>query len=137
MKPVIRFKSSTFAHWRVWSLPLLALACAEAPRAGASGSGGVAGSAADSADGAAVFRMACQRCHGVDGRGDGPLSGEFGPIPDLNAADLGARYSRAALEALIRSGRGKMPAHSGRLGEVDLNAVFAHVERRFMGRGKP
>lgn len=85
-------------------------------------------------DGAALFQMACARCHGPAGRGDGPLAARDGPIPDLNARDLGDRYARRDLEELVRYGRGKMPGHRERLGAVELSVVLDHVESRFMRR---
>jgi mono/diheme cytochrome c family protein len=116
-----------------------ALAAWALPAALASCSGGTSGDAASAPppNGQALFDMACRRCHGAEGRGDGPLAATFGPVPDLNAADLGARYTRAELEALVRAGRGKMPAHEGRLMAAELSAVIDHVERRFLGRAAP
>lgn len=120
-------KSTIVARaWAAWALPCALAAC----------SGGASGDAAPPAppDGRALFDMACRRCHGVEGRGDGPLAATFGPVPDLNAPDLAARYPRADLEALVRAGRGKMPPHEGRLMPAELSAVLDHVERRFLGR---
>jgi mono/diheme cytochrome c family protein len=128
--PVTPAKSTIVARASAaWALPAVLAAC--------SGNSPGEATPAPPPDGQAVFEMACRRCHGAEGRGDGPLAPTFGPVPDLNAADLGARYTRAELEALVRAGRGKMPAHQGRLMAEELTAVIDHVERRFLGRTPP
>ena len=129
MTAVIRVKPNAVARRLGFSLPLVAFGCT-----------GSVGENAPPPDGAAVFQMACVRCHGPEGHGDGPLAATFGPVPDLaalSAPDQRARYPRAELEALVRAGRGKMPAHQGRLGAAELNAVLDHVERRFLARAVP
>lgn len=85
-------------------------------------------------DGAALFQMACSRCHGPEGRGDGPLALKFGPVPDLLEASLPARYPRLQLEEMLRYGRGKMPPHRDRMSPAELSAVAGYVEQRFFGR---
>ena len=85
-------------------------------------------------DGAAVFEMACSRCHGPTGAGDGPLAAKFGPVPHLNEPTLPERYARPALEAFVRDGRGKMPPHEARLTADEISAVAGFVERRFFRR---
>ncbi|MCK6575309.1 cytochrome c [Myxococcota bacterium] len=84
-------------------------------------------------DGERIFSMACLRCHGPDGRGDGPLALKLGPVPDLNGADLAHRYDRRTLGELLRYGRGNMPPHRDRLSPGELDAVQAFVMRRFGG----
>ncbi len=106
---------------------------------------GSGGTPAVPPDGAAVFQMACARCHGAEGGGDGPQSAVLAsitppgkpPVPDLRAAHLGTRYDRAALEHLLQDGRGNMPAHRARLGPADLAAVADYVESHFAGRTPP
>jgi len=68
-----------------------------------------AASAGDDALAETTWRSTCAACHGMVGRGDGP-SGPMVKAPDLTAKDfLGAR-SDAQLAAVIRGGKGKMPA---------------------------
>ncbi len=100
-------------------------------------SGGTARDAVDAEsppDGARVFTMACLRCHGPEGRGDGPLAVKMGPVPDLNEASLASRYDRRALGELVRYGRGKMPPHRDRLSPGEIEAVLTHLEQRFGAR---
>jgi mono/diheme cytochrome c family protein len=82
-------------------------------------------------DGAQVFVMACARCHGPEGRGDGPLALKLGPVPDLNDADLRHRYDHRALGELVRFGRGKMPPHRDRLSPSEIEAVLTYLGQRF------
>jgi len=84
-------------------------------------------------EGERIFTMACTRCHGMEGRGNGPLAVKLGPVPDLNAADWMHRYDRRALGELLRHGRGNMPPHRDRLSPGELDAVLAYVLRRFGG----
>lgn len=85
------------------------------------------------AAGAALYAGAgCGLCHGLQGRGDGPLAaaGRVQPVDLANAAAY--RYGRApdAVAAVIASGRsserGVMPPH-GHLTEREQHALAAYV----------
>lgn len=77
--------------------------------------------------------MACVRCHGPEGRGNGPLASKVGPVPDLVDADLRHRYDRRALGDLVRAGRGNMPPHRDRLSPAEIEAVLDVLADRFGG----
>lgn len=109
-------------------LPIAALLCALA--SGCRGDRPAPAQTAESpadAD-ARVYGMACARCHATDGAGDGQLAGRLGTIPPLKSARVAA-MSTADLEAVIRSGRGAMPAHEKRLSSDQIRAAAAHVRR--------
>ncbi len=68
------------------------------------------------APGNRVYLTNCAACHGADRKG-----GEFmGKIPALG--DLSAKYNTASLQALIRAGKGNMPAFAA-LKQEELDAL--------------
>lgn len=83
-------------------------------------------------DGAAVYAMACTRCHGPVGAGDGELGARLG-VPTLRTPRV-AGLAEAELTALIRDGRGAMPPHGNRLSPAEIAAVGAHARRLAEGR---
>lgn len=79
----------------------------------ASGSGGGA-----KADAKTIFTDRCGSCHTLGAAG---TSGQTGP--SLDDISLGA----ADIEAIIRDGRGGMPAFGGDLSDAEISAVAAFV----------
>jgi mono/diheme cytochrome c family protein len=63
------------------------------------------------ASGEAYYRNFCYVCHGLNGRGGGPVSRVFPAIPAINTPRV-AGLSDAYLFALISKGRGLMPDYS-------------------------
>ena len=57
-----------------------------------------------------AWKNECVRCHGPRGQGDGPES-PMVHAPDLSRASFQDRASDEDIAAVIRNGRGKMPAH--------------------------
>ncbi len=82
-----------------------------APAGGQSGGGGAAA-------GKAVFTGNCGSCHTLSKAG---TSGSVGP--NLDDVSLDA----AAIEDVVRSGRGAMPSFDGKLSDADIAAVAAFV----------
>jgi len=79
--------------------------------------------------GTKMFERYCLVCHGPEGKGDGPIigDGKYPPIaPNLT---LPAAVARADgyMYALIRVGRGLMPAYGPRLTHEERWAVVTHV----------
>lgn len=71
----------------------------------------VAATPASLARGGAIFNTYCQVCHGAQGGGDGPVSQKLlGIVPALTT-DLARGRSDGYLYAIIRHGRGAMPAY--------------------------
>jgi mono/diheme cytochrome c family protein len=89
------------------------------------------------ADGRAVYAAHCARCHGAEGRGDGPAHTMQRPRPlDFTSGDfeyrstpLGHLPARADVERTVREGvlRTSMPPFEGFLSEEEIRAVAAHV----------
>lgn len=69
-----------------------------------------------------IFQMACARCHGVRGAGDGPKRARLGPIPSLERP-----LDPGAVRDVIVNGRGLMPPHAGRLTPAQIDRVVDYV----------
>ena len=89
------------------------------PKPPASRAPGEAARPAEPSRGAVLYRLHCAACHGVEGRGNGPVAGDLEtPPPDLTriAARRGGRFSATELEGIIdgrievaQHGRSEMP----------------------------
>ena len=74
--------------------------------------------AAPTADGKAVFADTCGGCHTLSAAG---TSGTTGPNLDDVSVDA------AAVEEIVRGGRGSMPSFEGELSDDEIAAVAAFV----------
>lgn len=74
------------------------------------------------------YERQCMVCHGPTGAGDGPVvgPGKFPFAPPLNNAATAAR-SDAYIYAVVRVGRGLMPAYGPRMSELERWAVVHYV----------
>lgn len=79
---------------------------------------GGANAGAPAADGRAVFTDSCGACHTLSAAGTSGVSG-----PSLDGVGLDA----AAIVAIVREGRGGMPAFGGELSEAEISAVADFV----------
>ncbi len=86
--------------------------------AGAAPGAGNAGGGGGAAAGKAVFTNTCGSCHTLSKAG---TSGSVGP--NLDDVSLDA----AAIEGVVRGGRGTMPSFDGKLSDADIAAVAAFV----------
>jgi mono/diheme cytochrome c family protein len=82
--------------------------------------------------GAATYRRYCVACHGVDGRGNGGITGK-----DFVADKLAlAARNDAELASSVRDGkrgeRGVMPAHKPVLSDAQISEVVGYVRQRFL-----
>ncbi|MBI2953030.1 MAG: cytochrome c [Chloroflexi bacterium] len=74
-----------------------------------------------------VYKTYCAMCHGVDGRGTGPVGQAFNPPPaDLTAAVLDQR-SDVLLFTFVSSGFGRMPPFQSDLTEEQRWAVIGYI----------
>jgi mono/diheme cytochrome c family protein len=89
------------------------------------------------ARGAVVYRNQCATCHGATGAGDGPVvgAGRFPFAPPVNAGAAVAQ-SDGYHYAIIRVGRGLMPAYGERITHEDRWAVV-HYMRQLQGAPAP
>jgi cytochrome c6 len=82
-----------------------------APGAGQAGGGGAEA-------GKAVFTGTCGSCHTLSAAG---TSGSVGPNLDDTSLDA------AAIEEVVRGGRGTMPSFDGKLSDAEIKSVAAFV----------
>jgi len=59
-----------------------------------------------------IYNTYCAVCHGVEGRGNGPVAGRLGYVPDLTL-DMTRERTDGYIYAVIRHGRGVMPPYGG------------------------
>jgi len=78
--------------------------------------------------GARVYAQRCAICHGSAGEGNGPAASGLNPRPrnHTDGAYMNGRTD-AQLLAVIRNGKGAMPAWKGVLSEPEIRAVLVHV----------
>jgi mono/diheme cytochrome c family protein len=87
------------------------------------------------ARGETMYLRHCSACHGVEGAGDGTVVGP-GRFPFATAIRDPATAARSDgyLYAVVRAGRGLMPAYGERLGHLDRWAVVVYM-RQLQGMG--
>jgi mono/diheme cytochrome c family protein len=78
--------------------------------------------------GAKVYSEKCALCHGAGGKGDGPGGAALNPKP-RDHTDGGYMNGRTNEEllAIIKDGKGAMPAWGTTLSAEEMNAVLKHV----------
>jgi mono/diheme cytochrome c family protein len=64
--------------------------------------------------GKARYAVYCQPCHGAGGAGDGPVNEKLLVTPSI-VTDQARRYTDGYLYAIVRHGRGIMPAYGDRI----------------------
>ena len=77
------------------------------------------------ADGADTYKAKCQMCHGATGLGDSP-AGKAMKTTSFKDPDA-IKKSDADLIAITTTGKGKMPAYTGKLTEPEIKAVIGFV----------
>ncbi|WP_427308288.1 c-type cytochrome [Cupriavidus sp. H39] len=84
--------------------------------------------------GARVYAQHCAGCHGIDGRGEGPLAASLAQWPPTLASPLLARRADGELFWHVlagmrdRQGRTTMPAFGDRLGDREAWAVIDYMK---------
>lgn len=75
------------------------------------------------------FEAFCSPCHGVDGKGSGPVVQRgFVPPPDLTRPEARA-YSDARIFHVISAGQNIMPSYAGKLTESERWAIVYHIRQ--------
>jgi len=81
-----------------------------------------------------VYDSLCLSCHGIYGRGDGPLASTLpAPPRDLSAPFYQQQVTDEALFHIISEGRGAMPGTADVLGVAERKAVVAFVRLLSLG----
>jgi mono/diheme cytochrome c family protein len=83
-----------------------------------------------------MYDRHCAVCHGATGAGDGPLAGpgRFPVIPPVNGG-ASLALSDGYVYAIIRAGRGLMPAYGARMTHTERWAVVNYVNQLQGGAG--
>lgn len=79
----------------------------------------------------ALYAQRCFGCHGVSGRGDGPVSASL-PIPPPDFRQTVERKSTPDIRRIISQGRGIMPAFTPALRPAEISDMVQMV--RFLSR---
>ena len=82
----------------------------------------------------ALWGMRCATCHGAGGRGDGSGRPPGVAMPDMTSAAYQRSRSDADLHAVIKGGRGLMPAFGDQLSDLGIDELVKHV--RTLARGQ-
>ena len=72
-----------------------------------------------------TYKTKCQMCHGATGLADTPAGKAMQAQPFNSPAFVKA--SDASLIAIVKSGKGKMPAFAGKLTDAQITAVVAYT----------
>ncbi len=88
---------------------------------------GASGCKSDPVDGSVLYRSACARCHGEDGRGGLQTQPGTAPPRDLGSPTWQEGVTDDQLREVLRRGRGQMPAFEGTLSPSKIDAVVAHL----------
>jgi cytochrome c6 len=75
--------------------------------------------------GADTYKAKCQMCHGADGLGSTPAGKAMKARP-FNAPDV-LKESDTDLTAVIKNGKNKMPAFTGKLTDTQITDVVAYI----------
>ena len=87
-------------------------------------------------DGQVDYKNLCLKCHGAEGKGDGPVTKmvKNQSMGDFSNKEAMSQYSDEDLYTLIAEGgeaAGKaklMPAHKEKLGESEIQAIIAYIK---------
>jgi mono/diheme cytochrome c family protein len=88
--------------------------------------------AASLARGRKIYNTYCAVCHGVQGLGDGTVSGRLGYVPNLTM-DMTRQRSDGYLYAMVRHGRGLMPRYGDKIRDARDRWNVVNYVRRLQG----
>ncbi len=78
-------------------------------------------------NGADVYKAKCQMCHGTDGTSNTPAGKAMKATSFKSPAVMKA--SDSDLIAVVKNGKGKMPAYASKLSDAQINAAIAYVRK--------
>ena len=84
--------------------------------------------APDLVNGKKVYADKCARCHGVSGKGDGPMAEtlEKKPIDYTDKTKMGG-FTDAQLKQVVLDGKQPMPGYKGKMSDKELEDVVAYI----------
>lgn len=75
-----------------------------------------------------LFGIFCVPCHGVSGKGDGPIAAKYVPTPvDIGPGSAASKQPDGVLFAIISSGSGGMPAFRHDLDPAERWMIVRHL----------
>ena len=84
--------------------------------------------APDLANGKKVYADKCLRCHGINGKGDGPKADTLEKKPaDYTDKAKMSQFTDAQLKQVVLEGKQPMPAYKGKMSDKELEDVLAYV----------
>ncbi|MGO8717983.1 MAG: c-type cytochrome [Acidobacteriaceae bacterium] len=75
--------------------------------------------------GADVYRSKCAMCHAADGSASSG-AGKAMKVPSFLTPES-KKMSSAEYEAIVKNGKGRMPAYSGKLSDAQIKDVVAYI----------
>ncbi|MGP8175406.1 MAG: c-type cytochrome [Terracidiphilus sp.] len=85
----------------------------------------LAGPTLAQAPGADTYKAKCAMCHGPDGLASTPTAKNF-KVLSFKAPEM-LKASDAQLIASTKSGKGKMPAYTGKLTDAQIKDVISYI----------
>jgi mono/diheme cytochrome c family protein len=85
-------------------------------------------------EGKALFQTYCMVCHGVAGRGDGPIAGKI-PTPPSYVSDRLMQFPPGRIFYVISKGTGKMPSYATQLTADERWKIVTYVHTALQGLG--
>ena len=86
-------------------------------------------------EGQFLFQNYCQVCHGVEGKGDGPIAGKVPNPPSYTSARVFA-FPPGRIFHVVTMGSGKMPSHASQLSASERWKVVTFVRTKLQGLGE-
>jgi mono/diheme cytochrome c family protein len=77
-------------------------------------------------EGKALFETYCAVCHGLQGRGDGPISSKIPPPPSYHSDRL-MQFAHGHIFHVITLGTGKMPSYAAQLSADERWKIVTYV----------
>lgn len=77
------------------------------------------------ADAAPLYRLKCQVCHGVDGKGNTPAGKKIG-TRDFHSPEV-AKMSDAELITIVKNGKAKMPKYDKKLTDDQIKSLVKYI----------
>lgn len=107
---------------------------AEAERAGRELKDAYTPTARTLEEGKALFETYCAVCHGVQGKGDGPISSKI-PTPPSYVSDRVLAFPPGRIFHVITMGSGKMPPYAAQLSSDERWKIVTYVHTVLQGLG--
>lgn len=76
-----------------------------------------------------TYKAKCQMCHAADGSANTPAGKAMKALP-FNSPELIAK-SDADLIAVVKNGKGKMPAFAGKLTDAQVKSLVTYIRATF------